>query len=857
MTLTAPPSLYNQSFLSDADFVSNFVARKGVLQTLRRRLDEIGATGDSQHQTLIGARGMGKTSLLRRVAIEIADSSELSACFIPLMFREEQYNVLHLRDFWQNCGEALADWAEARGDTELAARLDAALCSPAWSGDSGAADGFSAEMRALGKRAVLLVDNLDLIIDALKDKDRWTLRSSLQMRGGPILIGAATQPLKESADRRAAFYEFFHPVYLEPLSLPEMERCMRALAHGRGDAGKRVLTILRTDPARLKVMHPLTGGNPRVLAMTYRFLETADTHDAMGDLERLLDEVTPYYKARIEEYQTPLQRAVIDAIALHWDPVTTGELSEITGQPTTTLSSQLNRLRKDGLIETVETSGSYSGHQIVERFLNIWYLMRHGTRRNKQRMRWLVAFLSSFYSSKELALIDQEAKASGLAERWTKDYADAFAEARRNAATTGPEPILPSPQSAMEYEQSGESPEGIVHDARALFKKGYDLGQTGDPEAEIETYDGLIARFGESDQPALMEQVARAMLGKGITLGQTGDLAPAVETYDGLIARFGESDQPALMKQVARAMLYKGVALDQTGDLAAAIETYDRLIARFGESAQPAVMEQVARAMLGKGITLGQTGDLAAEIETYDGVIARFGESDQPAVMEPVAWAMRNKGITLGQTGDLAAAISWLEQSLNLMRTLQSVYAAEETTSTAIRLANSLIDMGIDTNRAETLLKEAAEHEPLLANANLFWLYLSTDRTNDAKVIVSKLDTLPSVGRALIDAALALDAENLGTATTHIEKALSPGLSDDTLNFEGDFERLLRLALERGYGERLITWFEETRFSDRYAPIYVALVAAVRGERTLLDSNPEVRQAASVIHSRLIAGNRT
>ena len=771
MTLTAPPSLYNQSFLSDADFVSNFVARKGVLQTLRRRLDEIGATGDSQHQTLIGARGMGKTSLLRRVAIEIADSSELSACFIPLMFREEQYNVLHLRDFWQNCGEALADWAEARGDTELAARLDAALCSPAWSGDSGAADGFSAEMRALGKRAVLLVDNLDLIIDALKDKDRWTLRSSLQMRGGPILIGAATQPLKESADRRAAFYEFFHPVYLEPLSLPEMERCMRALAHGRGDAGKRVLTILRTDPARLKVMHPLTGGNPRVLAMTYRFLETADTHDAMGDLERLLDEVTPYYKARIEEYQTPLQRAVIDAIALHWDPVTTGELSEITGQPTTTLSSQLNRLRKDGLIETVETSGSYSGHQIVERFLNIWYLMRHGTRRNKQRMRWLVAFLSSFYSSKELALIDQEAKASGLAERWTKDYADAFAEARRNAATTGPEPILPSPQSAMEYEQSGESPEGIVHDARALFKKGYDLGQTGDPEAEIETYDGLIARFGESDQPALMEQVARAMLGKGITLGQTGDLA--------------------------------------------------------------------------------------AEIETYDGVIARFGESDQPAVMEPVAWAMRNKGITLGQTGDLAAAISWLEQSLNLMRTLQSVYAAEETTSTAIRLANSLIDMGIDTNRAETLLKEAAEHEPLLANANLFWLYLSTDRTNDAKVIVSKLDTLPSVGRALIDAALALDAENLGTATTHIEKALSPGLSDDTLNFEGDFERLLRLALERGYGERLITWFEETRFSDRYAPIYVALVAAVRGERTLLDSNPEVRQAASVIHSRLIAGNRT
>ena len=48
----------------------------------------------------------------------------------------------------------------------------------------------------------------------------------------------------------------------------------------------------------------------------------------MADLEVLLDQVTPYYKARIEEYSTQQQRAVIDAIALHWDPIASGDHQE-------------------------------------------------------------------------------------------------------------------------------------------------------------------------------------------------------------------------------------------------------------------------------------------------------------------------------------------------------------------------------------------------------------------------------------------------------------------------------------------------------------------------------------------------
>ncbi|MBL3609106.1 MarR family transcriptional regulator, partial [Rhodovulum sulfidophilum] len=687
MTVIPQPTLYNQTMLDDDDFVASFVARRDTLETMCRRLKSVGPEDHGQHQILIGTRGMGKTSLLRRLAIEVKRDHDLSDRFVPLMFREEQYNVLRLRDFWRNCAESLAEWAESQGRDDLAEHLDDVVFSSSWDSDDGAAEQFEAEMQALGKRAVLLIDNLDLILDALKDEDRWTLRASLQARGGPILVGAATQSLKEGADRDAAFYEFFQPYYLEPLELQETETCMRALANQRGEVGRRVLRVMHTDPARLRVLHRLTGGNPRVLALTYRLLETEDSHSAMADLERLLDEVTPYYKARVEEYQTPLQRAVIDAIALHWDPVTTGQLSDITGVPTTTLSPQLTRLRKDGLIERVETSGSYAGHQVVERFLNIWYLMRHGTRRTRQRMRWLVAFLSSFYCKDELEEIGRTARATGRFDLWTRDYVHAFEQAtqiapareRLSLQSAGPRPddtiaadhpASPEAKEAKEMSDKGvslgrdgedaaalemfeeviahysDSPDPQVKKqvARAMLNKGARLGQASDPAAEIETYDALIARHDDSDALPLQELVARAMLNKGVTLGQASDPAAEIETYDALIARYGDSDALPLQELVARAMLNKGVTLGQASDPAAEIETYDALIARYGDSDALPLQELVARAMLNKGARLGQASDPAAEIETYDALIARYGDSDALPLQELVAWAMLSKG---------------------------------------------------------------------------------------------------------------------------------------------------------------------------------------------------------------------
>lgn len=178
--------------------------------------------------------------------------------------------------------------AEATGQPALASRLDRDLATGAWATDVAAAQRFQTELTSLHRRAVLLIDNLDLILDALPDDSKWTLRKHLQARQGPVVIGAATQTLKDTAARDAAFYEFFQPTYLEPLNERETEACMRALALRREGEGKHVLDVLDRQPERLRTLHTLTGGNPRVLTLVYQLLEAGESEAAMSDLEILL-----------------------------------------------------------------------------------------------------------------------------------------------------------------------------------------------------------------------------------------------------------------------------------------------------------------------------------------------------------------------------------------------------------------------------------------------------------------------------------------------------------------------------------------------------------------------------------------
>ncbi|WP_295447446.1 tetratricopeptide repeat protein [uncultured Thiodictyon sp.] len=415
-------ALYGPGNLSPDDLVAGFVARETTLNHFLGELRHQTEPGASpRHHLIIGQRGMGKTTLLLRIAIAVGEQPGLAARLVPLTFREEQYNVINLHVFWRNASESLLDWLEQAGHQEDAQALESALdaAETAYEKDRKAEAGGGSAWRAfrqgcerLGRRPVLFLDNLNLILDALK-KHAWGLRDLLQQTDGPLVIGAAAAYPKGLSDRTAAFFDFFRITTLERLQIAEVRACLHRLAGKRGPDGAKVAALLGRDPGRIDALTEMTGGNPRTLALLYLLLESQAGEDAFADLEQLLDRMTPLYKARAEE-AAPQARAVLDAVALAWDPIIANEVARESGLEVTVVNAQLARLENDGYVEKVEVSGSgRSGYQMVERFFNIWYLMRHGSRRLKQRVRWLTCFLRGFYSPGDREGLARDVLSSG------------------------------------------------------------------------------------------------------------------------------------------------------------------------------------------------------------------------------------------------------------------------------------------------------------------------------------------------------------------------------------------------------------------------------------------------------------
>ena len=135
---------------------------------------------------------------------------------------------------------------------------------------------------------------------------------------------------------------------------------------------------------------------------------------------------------------------------------------------------------------------------------------------------------------------------------------------------------------------------------------------------------------------------------------------------------------------------------------------------------------------------------------------------------------------------------------------------------------------------------------------HLAWFYLLSDRTLDAMRTREDLFDEPQIALNLLDAAIELATDNFGSATGRLLEALEDVDQQTKTGFFVKIERFIRLAKKQGYGESLIRWFELTGITDQLTPTYAALKAFIRGERVLLDVNPEVGELAQIIYDRLM-----
>jgi tetratricopeptide (TPR) repeat protein len=404
---------------TDDELKAAYIARTDLLESI---LDDIGATrsrGIPQHHLVIGQRGMGKTTLLRRIDVALRESPQ-AANFIPLSFPEEQWTIDRLSALWLNCLDSLADTLERENSNEpLIKTIDEAVKririddGPEDVLAEAAEKDFLAIAAQTKRRAVLLVDNLDLVFGRLKKHELYRLRAFLMRAGAPILIGVSVYQPKATEDYNAPFYDQFKTHYLNRLSLVQMREVLQRLAERAGNEG--VIKGLDDNPGRLHALHALTGGNTRTTVMLFQiFARGRFSDDAYHDLETLLDWMTPLYKARFEEL-SPQAQVIVSTLATIWEPAASARVCERARLENNQVSAQLDRLKKAGIIEEVTIDSEKrtgpiaegrspkerTGYQLAERFFNIWFLMRQATRRDKNNLIFLTRLIECIHPQDE------------------------------------------------------------------------------------------------------------------------------------------------------------------------------------------------------------------------------------------------------------------------------------------------------------------------------------------------------------------------------------------------------------------------------------------------------------------------
>ena len=244
---------HNPGFLQPDQLIAGFIARKAELESL---LETVRGNDRSsnQHVLVIGRRGLGKTMLVRRLALAIERDVELARRWVTIVFAEEAYQVATAGELWL---EALHQLAEKLGDATMRQahaelrreRDDERLRVLALARLLDFADARKA-------RLLVIVENLqDLLGTQMSEDEAWVLRHTLLNEPRIMMVATATSRFDEIDQPKQAAYELFALLELHPLTRDEVR-----------DLWAR-LTGERLEGMRVRPLEIFTGGSPRLLTV--------------------------------------------------------------------------------------------------------------------------------------------------------------------------------------------------------------------------------------------------------------------------------------------------------------------------------------------------------------------------------------------------------------------------------------------------------------------------------------------------------------------------------------------------------------------------------------------------------------
>lgn len=292
-----------------------------ILRVIRANL----SSANMQHMIVVAPRGYGKSFLMRHIEIEVRRiANEENEPLAVLLMPEEMPFVRQPETLIHELIRVLSGGAASN------AKLS-------WSEDEDTA--FEAATRELQEAiqsklgpnglCVALIENFDLLLKKAfpKESQILKLRAFLSSSESRLMLVAASSNGSIDQNYDSSFFHAFNEISLEPWSVDE---CLAFFDRHRKVAGKAPFSDL--ERARAKAIASFIGGIPRLATLLGEVLLDQDILRAADLLHSLIDELTPYYKERIDTLPGRSQ-LLLDALLRGGEPATQSELAKRVGAP--------------------------------------------------------------------------------------------------------------------------------------------------------------------------------------------------------------------------------------------------------------------------------------------------------------------------------------------------------------------------------------------------------------------------------------------------------------------------------------------------------------------------------------------
>ncbi len=376
--------LFNPAAASSEELENLLIARESLLRSLEKEMNSQRDSDTRQHVLLVGPRGSGKTHVTEVLSRRLVGRKRRKWRVVRLP--EESYSYSGLDDLLTAI--VVRDQQMDRAWDEEPLGVDEAV------------EVLSRRERETKTPLLVVLENLPRVFSrVLKGHLEIERLRSILMNDPPFtLLATATRYFDQIIREDQPFYDFFRVFKLRDLTGKQVEDLVVRKATWDGiPAVLRELDLLRR---RVRAIHHLSGGNPRLALALYEVVAHGVSEDIHRQFLGLLDRITPYYQARIDDLSVQ-QASILMKLATAPRALTASELGRACGVSTSHASAVIDVLLSERLVK--RRPGGPRGratYSLVDRLFRIWLELREN-RGARRRMRFLVEFFRAAYTRHE------------------------------------------------------------------------------------------------------------------------------------------------------------------------------------------------------------------------------------------------------------------------------------------------------------------------------------------------------------------------------------------------------------------------------------------------------------------------